>query len=95
MELAIEQQFANNWMVQVAYQGASLIRGGAFEQANPASYDPTGRIPIQSRRLYPQIGDIKIATTSGHGDYHAGTVTSRSGSRAAFRWMRITRWGID
>ena len=59
--------------MQVAYQGASLIRGGVFEQGNPAAYDPTGTIPIQSRRLYPAIGDIKIATTSAHGYYHAGT----------------------
>ena len=42
----VEHQFGNNWLLQVAYQGASLIRGGVFEQGNPASYDPTGRIPI-------------------------------------------------
>src|SRR5262249_48547695 len=75
--LAVEHQFGEDWLLQVAYQGASMIRGGVFEQRNPASYDPSGRIPIQSRRLYPQIGDIKIASTSAHGYYHAGTLMAK------------------
>jgi hypothetical protein len=80
----VEHQFARNWLLQVSYQGASLIRGGVFEQGNPAAYDPTGRIPIQTRRLYPQVGDIKIATTSAHGYYHAGTLMAKKRFSSGF-----------
>jgi hypothetical protein len=73
----VEHQFAKDWLLQVAYEGASLNRGGTYEQGNPASYDPTGTIPIQARRLYPAIGDIKIATTGGRGYYHGGTLSGK------------------
>ena len=80
----IEHQFAKDWLLQVAYQGASLIRGGTYEQGNPASYDPTGTIPIQTRRLYPAIGDIKVATTGGHGYYHGGTLSGKKRFSSGF-----------
>jgi hypothetical protein len=73
----VEHQFGKDWLLQIAYQGASLNRGGTYEQGNPARVDPTGTIPIQSRRLYSQIGDIKIATTGAHGYYHGGTLTAK------------------
>src|SRR5262249_32998619 len=75
--LAIERQLRKDWLAQIAYQGASFVRGGTVEQGNPGAYDPTGRIPLQSRRLYPEVGDIKIATTGAHGYYHAGTLTAK------------------
>jgi hypothetical protein len=71
----LQQRFANNWMVQATYEGSSLIRGGSFNQANPGAIDPTGTIPLQQRRLYPQFGDINLNTTMGHGYYHGGTVS--------------------
>jgi hypothetical protein len=71
----IQRQFADNWMVQATYEGSSLIRGGSFNQANPGTLDPTGTIPLQQRRLYPQFGDINLNTTMNHGYYHGGTAS--------------------
>jgi Carboxypeptidase regulatory-like domain len=74
--LVIEQQFSQNWLVQIAYEGNSAIRGGSFNQANPGAIDPTGTIPLNDRRiLYPGFGNMNLNTTMNHGYYHAGTVT--------------------
>jgi hypothetical protein len=73
--LSLQQQFARDWLVQISYEGSSLIRGGSFNQANPGAVDPTGTIPLQARRLYPQFGDINLNTTMNHGYYHAATAS--------------------
>ena len=73
--LTLQQQFAQNWVAQVSYEGSSFIRGGSFNQANPGAIDPTGTIPLQQRRLYPQYGDINLNTTMNHGYYHGGTAS--------------------
>jgi len=75
--LSIQHQFAQNWLAQVSYEGASFVRGGSFNEANPGSVDPTGTIPLQQRRLYPQFGDIILTTTMNHGNYNGGTAVLR------------------
>ena len=73
--LTLQQKFGNDWSVEVAYMGNASVRYGTYSQVNAAREDLTGTIPIEQRVPFPGLTGLLVATTNGHGNYHAGTVS--------------------
>lgn len=73
--LAVQREFRSNWALEFSYEGNSSVRNGTYGQINAARVDPTGTIPFVQRVPIPGLTGLLIATTNGHGSYHAGAIS--------------------
>ena len=68
----LQHQFMEDWSVEASYIGNASVRYGTYGQVNAAREDPTGTIPFDQRVPIPGFSGILLATSNGHGHYHAG-----------------------
>ena len=68
----LQHQFMEDWSVEASYVGNASVRYGTYGQVNAAREDPTGLLPFAERVPYPGFAGILLATSNGHGHYHAG-----------------------
>jgi outer membrane receptor protein involved in Fe transport len=78
--LSIQHEFASNWLFQVAYIGSHSTKEFDSHNINPAVYIP-GNGPdgqplsttanTQSRRIYPNIGNLEIESTDADFNYNS------------------------
>lgn len=70
--VAVQRSFGSNWSTSLAYLGNKAIHLQQRFNPNQASLpaDPLNPTPIQTRRPYPNVGDVYEAGDVGWGNYN-------------------------
>lgn len=75
-DLAVEQQLAPNWMVQVAYVGQGSRHQKETIELDPAQYIPGSKLGTDARRMFaPYFGSIAMDGQDVSGSFNALEVT--------------------
>jgi len=75
-DLAVEHEFARNWMLQVAYVGSASRHGKETVELNPAQYIAGSGLGTDARRLFaPYYGSISMDAQDANANFNALEVT--------------------
>jgi hypothetical protein len=69
--LTVEQQLAQNWLLQVAYVGAHGSHGKETVNLNPARYIPGSSLGTDQRRIFQGYAAINMDSQSGNSSYNS------------------------
>ncbi|HEV2134482.1 MAG TPA: carboxypeptidase regulatory-like domain-containing protein [Terracidiphilus sp.] len=77
-DLAVEQQLASNWMLQLAYVGAASRHQKETIELNPAHYIPGSKLTVDQRRMFAScsgsttcFGSISMDGQDVNGNFNA------------------------
>jgi hypothetical protein len=94
-DLVVEQQLANNWMLQLAYVGSQSRHEKETVELDPAKYIPGSKLTTDKRRLFaPYYGSISMDGQDVNGNFNAfeATLKKRMAKHlsltAAYTWSR-------
>ncbi|AFL89176.1 putative collagen-binding protein [Terriglobus roseus DSM 18391] len=71
--LDIQQSFAKDFLLELEYAGSSGQKLAQRKNANIGAIDPTGTVPLSSRKAFPQYGFILVSSNYGRSNYNALT----------------------
>ncbi len=90
--LSLQQEFAENFLVEIEYAGGSGQKLDQRYNANIGSIDPTGTIPLSGRILYPQYGFILVTANYGRSNYNALTAKLEKRLRNGVSFLAAYTW---
>jgi Carboxypeptidase regulatory-like domain/TonB-dependent Receptor Plug Domain len=67
----VERQFAQNWLLQVAYVGAHSSHGKETVNLNPSLYIPGSSLGTDQRRIFQGYAAINMDSQSGNSSYNS------------------------
>ena len=70
----VQHSFAKDWLLDLGYMGNTGQKLYQRRDLNVPTPDPTGTIPIEDRRPYPDFGQILLAYNGGWSSYNALTL---------------------
>lgn len=71
-DLVLEQQLANNWMLQLAYVGSQSRHQKETVELDPATYIPGSKLTTDQRRLFaPYYGSISMDGQDTNANFNA------------------------
>lgn len=88
--LAIQQGFAHNTSLQIAYVGN---KGTHLERVLPLNFPVFGTAPLQSRRPQPAFGAGNLYTHIATSNYHAMQATFEHRSESGLYILSAFTWG--
>lgn len=92
--LSLQQEFADNYLVELEYAGGSGQKLDQRYNANIGTIDPAGTTPLSQRILYPQYGFILVTSNYGRSNYNALTakvekrLKNGTSFLAAYTWSK-------
>ena len=85
--LAVEHEFAGNWMLQAAYVGSQSRHQKETVELDPAQYIPGSKLSVDSRRLFaPYYGSISMDGQDVSANFNALEATLKKQST----WLNLT-----
>src|SRR5438552_5034627 len=69
--LAIEHQFAGQWVGRIAYVGQHSAHMTEMVELNPAVYSPGSTASTDARRLFKNFSNISLPSQAGNGTYNS------------------------
>ena len=90
--LSVQQAFGEDLLIELEYAGGSGQKLDQRYNANIGSIDPTGKVPLSQRILYPQYGFILVSANYGRSNYNAFTAKLEKRMKHGVSFLAAYTW---